>query len=388
MIEKLVPLHQEIIDIRRTFHKNPEVSFKEEKTPAFIAEYLNKLGNIEVKENVGGRGVTATIKGKTPGKCVALRADFDALAMPDEKDVEYKSQVEGVMHGCGHDAHAASLLGIAKVLSENTDALKGSVRLVFQFAEEMSPGGAISMIEDGCLDGVDAIFATHVRSTEPVGKILICVGPTMAAADDFKIEIHGKGGHGAYHHQAIDPIVIAANVINGFQQIISRRKAATEPAVITVGMINAGSAFNVIPDVLTMAGTGRSYDPAVQDFMIKEMEAVLKANCEAVGATYTFEYNKGYPSVINPEKEATLVRKATTQIFGEENVLPLKAGMGGEDFSYYLQKVPGCFFYIGAGNVEKGIVHPHHHPKFDIDEDALLYSAQALLGVALEYLES
>lgn len=387
MIEQLTKIHPEVIQIRRHFHINPELSFKEEKTPAYIAEYLNKLG-IEVHKNVGGRGVIGIIKGDNPGKTVALRADFDALPILDEKDVPYKSQVPGVMHACGHDAHAASLLGIANVASKNKHLINGEIRLIFQFAEEVLPGGAISMIKDGCLNGVDAIFGTHVVSHLPVGQYGYRAGVFMGIPDSFTIVVQGKGGHGASPHQTVDPIVTGAALIGNLQQIVSRRVNPLHPAVVTVGQFNAGKAFNVIADTATIIGTVRTMDKKVQDTIITELERIIKGTCDVAGAKYTLDYVKGYPALINHEKETDLVKTSLSTIVDSSAVVELDPTMGGEDFAYYLQKVPGCFFNTGAGNKEKGITIPHHHPKFDIDENALLYASKGLLNVAMDYLSS
>ncbi|MCL2852309.1 MAG: amidohydrolase [Defluviitaleaceae bacterium] len=388
MLEQLTELHPQMIEIRRHFHMNPELSFKEEKTPAHIAEYLEKLGNVEVRRNVGGRGVVGIIKGKNPGKTVALRADFDALELQDEKDVPYKSQVPGVMHACAHDGHAAALMGVANVLSKNTDSFDGEVRLIFQHAEESAPGGAIAMIEDGCLDGVDAIFGTHITSRMPVGIYGYRSGYLMASADKFIINIQGKGGHGAAPHETVDAIVVAANLILNLQTIVSRRVNPMAQAVISVGKVEAGGAFNVIADTAKVMGTVRTFDTAVQDVIIENMEMVVKGCCDAAGATYTLSYEKGYPAVKNHKAETEMAAESLAKIAGKQSLVELEPLMGGEDFSYYLEKVPGSFLYAGGGNAEKGINHPHHHPKFDIDEDSLLFSSKGMLAIALDFLRA
>ena len=385
MLEQLNQIEEEIIKIRRHFHENPEISFKEVNTPKYISEYLTKLG-VEHKTGVGGNGVVAYIKGYEPGpgKCVALRADFDALPMQDEKSVSYKSKIDGVMHACGHDGHTASLLGVANVLSKNTDKFKGEVRLIFQHAEELSPGGAISMVKDGCLDGVDAVFGVHLSSGIELGSAGYTYGPVMANADDFTIELKGKGGHAATPHLTIDPIVLGTNIIQSFQQIVSRKVDPLDPCVISTCKFIAGSAFNIIPENAILEGTVRTYSDEVQDLIIKEMEAVIKKECEKVGATYEFRYGKGYPAVINHEAEAKLFKEVLDS--QGINTLKKKPQMGGEDFSYYVREVPGAFLFIGSSSSPE-TSFPHHHPKFDIDEKALLNSAKGLLGVALKFLE-
>jgi len=386
MLEQLNNIHPEMIELRRHFHMYPELSFQEEKTPAYIAEYLAKLGNVEVKTHVGERGVVGIIKGKNPGKTVALRADFDALNLQDEKDVPYKSQVPGVMHACAHDSHAAALLGVAKVLSQNTDKFNGEVRLLFQHAEEKLPGGAIAMIADGCLDGVNAVFGTHVTSKSPVGTYEYRSGYLMANADTFTINIQGKGGHGASPQETVDAVIIAANVIINLQQIVSRRVDPLSQAVLSVGKIEAGSAHNIIADSALIKGTVRTYETSVQDMIIRDIERIVKGCCESAGATYTIDYEKGYPAVNNDPAETARAVASLSKIVSKENIIEMKPIMGGEDFGYFLQKVPGTFFFTGGGNIEKGITAPHHHPKFDIDEDALLFASKGLLQIALDYL--
>ncbi|WP_275119763.1 M20 family metallopeptidase [Alkalihalobacterium chitinilyticum] len=386
LLDRLEDLYPEMVKLRRYLHENPELSFEEVKTPIMIAEYLEELG-IEVKRGVGGRGVVGMIRGGKPGKTIAIRADFDALPIAEETDVPYKSKVPGVMHACGHDAHTATLLGIAKVLSENRAELSGNVVLIHQFAEELSPGGAKPMIDDGCLDGVDAIFGTHIWSTMPVGEVSYCSGPVMAASDAFDIEIIGKGGHGAAPHETIDSIVVASQFVTSIQQIVSRNMDPLKSAVISVGSFHAGNAFNVIADKVKLNGTVRTFDPAVQDEIIEKLERHLKGVCEASGATYTFEYRKGYPAVVNHEAETNHLAEVAKTIVGEENVNKMDPMMGGEDFAYYLQEVPGTFFFTGAGNEAEGIVYPHHHPKFNLDEKSMLIAAKVLTKAVIAYME-
>ena len=292
------------------------------------------------------------------------------------------------MHACAHDSHAAALLGVAKVLSQNTDKFNGEVRLIFQHAEEYSPGGAIAMVADGCLDGVDAIFGTHAASGTPVGTYEYKSGYLMAIADKFTIKIHGKGGHGAAPHETIDAIVIAANIVINLQQIVSRRVDPLEQAVISLGRIEAGSAFNVIADSAIILGTVRTYNEKIQEMIIQDIEKIIKACCESAGATYSFEYIKGYPAVNNDPTATARAVESLCKVVGKENLVEMKPIMGGEDFSYYLEKVPGALFFTGAGNAAKGITYPHHHPKFDIDEDVLLFESKGLLQIALDYLNA
>lgn len=385
MAERLEQYYDKMVALRRDFHQYPELSFEEVKTPMKIADYLTSLG-IEAKTSVGGRGVVGYIRGGKPGKTVALRADFDALAIQDQKCVPYKSKVPGVMHACGHDAHTATLLGVATVLNERKDEMEGNVVLIFQFAEEVTPGGAKPMIEDGCLDGVDVIFGTHLWATMPVGEIGYRNGPMMAAADRFTITITGKGGHGASPHEAIDPITLGASLVQQLQQIVSRRIDPLKPAVLTVATFHAGNAFNVIPDSATISGTVRTFHPEVQSLIMEEMQRITKAICESGQATYTLNYEKGYPALVNHVKETEHVVASAKKFLSVDKIHEMEPIMGGEDFAYYLQKVPGAFFFTGAGNPEVGASYPHHHPKFDIDEKAMLIAGKILLSATIDYL--
>ena len=391
MIEKvfseLDAIFPETVSLRRFFHQYPELSFQEEKTPAKISEYLNDLG-IKTRTMVGGRGVVGIIQGEQPGKTVAIRADFDALPIQDEKQVPYRSKVPGVMHACGHDAHTALLLSVAKALQTYRGHIKGNIVLIHQFAEEVPPGGALPMIEDGCLDGVDAIFGTHLWTPIPVGKIAIRKGPIMAAADNFTAVIKGKGGHGGQPHETIDPILIAANYLQLLQQIPSRSINPVESAVISVGSFHAGETYNVIPDQAVIKGTVRTFKPEIQNLIIEQMETLLRTLCLAKKADYEFRYEKGYPPVVNHSKETELAAACAKKVVGIENVFETDPLMVGEDFSYYLQKVPGTFFLTGAGNPEKLASFPHHHAKFDIDERAMLYAAKVLAAAAIQYLQN
>lgn len=378
-------LYQEMIELRRHFHKNPELSFQEVYTPKFIAEYHRKLGH-EVRENVGGRGVVAILRGKSPGKTVALRADFDALPIQDEKDVPYKSKIPGVMHACGHDGHTASLLGLAKALRLMNEELVGTIVFIHQHAEEVAPGGAIEMIKDGCLDGVDFIFGTHLWATEPTGKILYKAGPMMAAADRFEIEINGRGGHGAKPHETNDAIVIGSQVVLALQQIVSRRVNPVDPAVLSIGSFEAKNAFNVIADQAKIVGTVRTFNVDVQQLIEKEIETIVNGISIANGTNYRFNYEKGYPALINPVEETSQLVTLANKIQGVSLVEESALQMGGEDFSYYLQKVKGAFFFTGAKNPTGKVEYPHHHPKFDIDEESLKLSAKVLGALTLHYL--
>lgn len=389
MFEKLFAeldgLYDEMVAWRRHLHMHPELSFQEVETPKFIANKLKEFG-VEVRTEVGGRGVVGTIRGGKPGKTVALRADFDALPIDDEKDVTYKSTVPGVMHACGHDGHTATLLAVAKVLSTNREQLQGNIVLIHQFAEELAPGGAKPMIADGCLDGVDAIFGTHLSSNIPYGKISYHEGYTMAAADKFEIEVLGRGGHGAAPHETIDSIVVASQLVVKLQQIVARRVSPLKSAVVTVGSFHAGNAFNVIADRAKLTGTVRTFDPEVRDLIEQEMKRIVEGETASAGANYEMLYERGYDALYNHPEETQFFAQMMEQQFGADMLVPGEPSMGGEDFAYYLQKVPGTFFFTGVGNDAIGANYPHHHPKFDIDERGLLLASKALVTVALQYL--
>jgi len=384
LFEKLEASYEEMQVIRRHLHMHPEVSFHETNTAKYIQDYYANLG-VEFTPNVGGNGVVARIKGALPGKTVALRADFDALPIQDEKDVPYKSTVPGVMHACGHDGHTATLLVLGKTLFEMREQLSGEYVLIHQHAEEYAPGGAKPMIEAGCLEGVDAIFGTHLWSLTPANTIEYRVGPIMAAADRFEITIQGRGGHGASPHQTKDSIVIGAQLITNLQQIVSRRVNPVESAVLSVGSFVAHNAFNVIADSAKLIGTVRTFIPEVRDLMERELERVIQGTCLANDCTYEFLYERGYSAVVNHEAETNLLKEVAEQIPGVLEVRETEQHMGGEDFAFYLEKVPGTFFFTGAQ--PKGEVYPHHHPKFDFEESAMLVAAKTLGSAVISYQE-
>lgn len=381
LFEKLDQAYEDMVIIRRHLHMHPELSFQEVNTAQYIFDFYAQLG-IEVKAGVGGNGVVARVKGARSGKTVALRADFDALPIQDEKDVPYKSTVPGVMHACGHDGHTATLLQLAKAIFEMRENLAGEYVFIHQHAEEFAPGGAISMIEDGCLDGVDVIFGTHLWSLIPFKTIEYRSGPVMAAADRFDIVIQGAGGHGAAPHQTKDAIVIGAQLVMNLQQLVSRRVDPIESAVLSVGSFIADNAFNVIADSAKIGGTVRSFSPDVRDLMEREMERVVKGTAIATDCDIQFDYFRGYPAVVNHAQETEFLKAVAESIPGIDAVEESKPQMGGEDFAYYLEQVPGTFFFTGAQIAEP---YPHHHPKFDFEEKAMLLAAKTLGAAALDY---
>lgn len=380
-IDKLYP---EMVEIRRYLHQHPELSFQETETAKYISAFYEKL-SIPYKANVGGNGVIATLKGGKPGKTVALRADFDALPIHEENDVPYKSKTNGIMHACGHDGHTATLLSLAKAIQPFQSDLPGTIIFLHQHAEELVPGGAKSMIEAGALDSVDAVFGTHLWATTPFGVIQTSKDAFMAGADSFEITIQGKGGHGAYPHQTKDAVLLGSQLVFELQQIVSRRLDPLATAVITVGTFEAGDAFNIIADTAKLSGTVRYLDSAIQDQVIKEMENIIKGVCTGNEASYTFQYNKGYPPLVNHEKEAVLVLQAGEKIDEVVQAEEIVPEMGGEDFAYYMLERPGAYFFTGAQ--KEGHAYPHHHPKFDIDERALPVAAKTLIQAYFDYQE-
>jgi amidohydrolase len=383
LFSKLEDYYEDMVTIRRFMHQHPELSFQEYNTAQYIKEFYEKLG-VEVKGNIGGNGVVAKVYGNKPGKTVALRADFDALPIHDEKDVPYKSLVPGVMHACGHDGHTATLLVLAKVLNELKADLEGNYVFIHQHAEEYAPGGAITMIEDGCLEGVDVIFGTHLWASEPTGTIQYRTGPIMAAADRFEIDIQGKGGHGAQPHKTKDAIVTASQLVINLQQIVSRKVNPVESAVVTVGSFTAENAFNVIADKAKLVGTVRTFNDDVRQYIEEEMERIIQGTCHLSDSTYKFLYERGYPAVVNHAKETEFLISAAREVPEVTTIEESEPQMGGEDFSYYLKEVPGTFFFTGAKPPGANPGYPHHHPKFDIDENAMLIAAKTLGTAAIK----
>ncbi|MBL3730338.1 amidohydrolase [Lysinibacillus sp. HST-98] len=389
-MEKLFTLldanYNEMVGIRRHLHEYPELSFEEVETPSYIATFHRELGHV-VREGVGGRGVVAILRGGKPGKTVALRADFDALAIQEENDVPYQSKIAGKMHACGHDGHTATLLGLAKALNAMRDQIEGNVVFIHQHAEEVAPGGAKPMIEDGCLEGVDVIFATHLWAPTPLGEILVKDGAIMAAADKVEITVQGKGGHGAEPHHSIDAVTLASQFVVNAQQLVSRRIDPLKSAVLTIGHFEAINPFNVIADRVVLAGTIRTFEEEVRIQMEQELEAVLNATCLAFGASYEYRYTRGYPPVYNHQRETEFLAQLASTVPGVDQVITCPPFMIGEDFAYYLEKVPGTFFFTGAKKPEWETAYPHHHARFDFDERAMLIAAKTLGKATLTYLK-
>ncbi len=376
---------EEMVALRRYFHERPELSFQEVHTPATIAKFHRELG-LEVREHVGERGVVATLRGGKPGKTVALRADFDALAIQELNDVPYKSKNDGVMHACGHDGHTATLLIVAKVLAPLREKLAGNIVFIHQHAEEIAPGGAKAMIEDGCLDGVDVIFGTHLWAPTPLGDVLVRSGELMAAADRFEIKIQGRGGHGAEPHQTVDAIVTAAQFITSAQTLVARRVDPLKSAVVSIGHIEAINPFNVIADSVILKGTVRTFDNEVRHLLEREIETLLDATCRGANASYEYTYFRGYPPVITHAAETEFIAQIAAEVPEVKNIIECPPFMIGEDFAYYLQHVPGTFFMTGAKDPAWDTVYPHHHANFNFDERAMLIAAKVLGKAAIQYL--
>ena len=371
----------QVVEWRRDFHRNPEVAFQEKRTASVIRQYLENLG-IPVTEcaETGLRGV---LQGDPGGKTVALRADMDALPLKEEGDKEYISQNPEAAHCCGHDGHMAILMGAVKLLSERKNEFKGNVIFLFQPSEERIPGGAKRMIEEGALEGVDTIFGLHLWVPLPTGAVGVVKGPMMAQPDDFTIIVRGKGGHGSMPHQTVDPILVASQIVVNAQSIVSRNMDPLKPAVVSFGTIEGGTIYNIIPGEVRLTGTVRSFEPEIKNIAKKRIEEIAEGTAKAMGASVEFSYEEGYPPLVNDETMANFVLDVAKRTLGKDKVVDIDPVMGGEDFAYFLEKVPGAFLFLGAGD---GMDFPHHHPAFDIDENVLPQGVLLMTSLALEYL--
>jgi len=385
--QRIRALHPKLVEQRRDLHRHPELAFEEVRTSGIVAEWCRGLG-LDVRTNVAKTGVVAKLHGGRPGKTIALRADMDALPIDDRKTCNYASQVRGKMHACGHDVHVTMALGAATILASMRDAIDGDVVFLFQPAEE-GPGGALPMIQEGALDGVDFIVGQHMGPLHETGEIAVAEGPAMAAADFFELTIVGRGGHGAYPHLSIDAIPIAAQVVTALQTIVSRGVDPLKSAVVSVGTIEGGYRSNVVADRVKMTGTTRSFDPLVRQAIKERVEAIVSGVVGAHGASYELEYRLGYPPLVNHKGASAMLRRVASELLGKEHVHTVPASMGGEDFAYYLEKIPGCFYWLGCrtGTTDElGNTPNIHHPAFDIDEEAIVYGVQLFVHAALEFL--
>jgi amidohydrolase len=370
----ILEMQPSLVQWRRDFHRFPELGFQERRTSTAIAEKLTAWG-IPHQTGIAQTGIVATITGKKKGngKVLAIRADMDALPIQEENIISYRSQIDNMMHACGHDGHTAIALGIAKYLWEHRADFSGTVKVIFQPAEE-GPGGAKPMIEAGVLENpkVDALIGLHLWNNLPLGTVGVRSGALMAATEYFHCKIIGRGGHGALPQQTIDSILVAAQVVNSLHSIVSRNVSPLESAVISIGEFHAGSAVNVIADSARISGTVRYFNPEVGAKLAVRLEEVIAGVCAAHGAKYDLQYHKLYPAVINDYAIAELVRSvAETVIETPEGIVPECQTMGGEDVSFFLEAVPGCYFFLGSANSDKGLAYPHHHPRFNFDEIAL-----------------
>jgi len=378
----------EFIDVRHHLHANPELSYEEYETSMFVQQQLQKFGiPFEVKAVTG---VVGLIKGNNPGKkTIALRADMDALPITEENDIPYKSKKKGIMHACGHDVHTTCLLGAAKILNELRDKWEGTIKLIYQPGEEKNPGGASLMIKDGVLENPrpSAIFGLHVHPGLPLGKTSFREGKVMASADELYITVKGKGGHAASPHLCIDPILIASHLITSLQQVISRNNNPYNPTVLSITSFQGGTTTNVIPNEVQLKGTFRSMD---EEWRFKAHELIRKISTDLVhsmGGQINLTIDVGYPSVYNNEKLNSVAKQKAGEFMGQENVEETEKRMGAEDFGYYSQLIPGCFYRLGVMNAEKGITSGVHTPTFNIDENAIEIGMgmMAWLGSSVEF---
>lgn len=375
-------LHTKVKGYREHIHAHPELSYQEFNTMKFVANVLSELG-IEHTTEIGGTGIVAMIKGDqhtNDQTCVALRADLDALPIQEENEVVYKSTVHGVMHACGHDVHTSILLGTAELLHEIRNELPQPVKLIFQPGEEKNPGGATYMIRDGALENpkVERIFALHVFPDMEVGKVGFKEGLYMASCDEIHLTIHGKGGHGATPHQCIDPIFVGAEIVTSLQQIVSRKCDPKTPCVLSFGHFEALGATNVIPGKAHLKGTFRTMNEPWREEALKLIENSIQHIAAASGASVTLEISRGYPYLENDPATTASMREKAIAHLGSQRVEELPIRLTAEDFSYYSQVIPACFFRLGVRNEAKGITYGVHHPKFDIDTDALVIGMEMM----------
>lgn len=373
----------EVVATRRDLHEHPELGFEERRTAELVARRLEALG-FEVHTGIGRTGVVGVLRGARPGKTIMLRADMDALPLEEENDVPYRSHTPGTMHACGHDGHVAILLGAARVVMSRRDEVAGTVCFLFQPAEE-GKGGARAMVEDGVLErfGIERAYGLHLASAHPVGQVGFREGPFYASSDSIEITIEGKGGHGASPHLSIDPVYVASQFVIAVQQIVSRQVDPIEPAVVTIGAINGGTTHNVIPSRVRLLGTVRAFNAGVRAAMAERIERVLRGVCESSGASYTFEYLWRYPVTSNDAEQTRYARALAEKIAGPAQVAEVPRLMGAEDFSFFAERVPACFFTLGSNGGEAS-AFPHHHARFDIDESALATGVRMMAALALD----
>jgi len=378
-------LRDTVIGWRRYLHQNPELSFHEERTAQFVYDRLSELDGLEVSRPTR-TSVVARLVGLRPGPVIAMRADMDALPITELNEVEYVSRNPGVMHACGHDGHTSMLLGAATVLAGLRERLHGEVRFIFQHAEELFPGGAQEMVDAGVMDGVDLVIGAHLWLPMPVGQVGVRAGALMASPDVFRLVIRGAGGHAALPHETVDSIAVAAQVVTNLQHIVARNVDPLDHAVVSVTRFISGTAENVIPGSAELTGTVRTFGDPWRSRIAELMDRIVRGVTEAHGATYELTFQRSYRPVVNDEKATEFMRRVVVEAVGEDALVEARPCMGGEDFSAFQQRAPGSFFFIGARDEERGVVHPHHHERFDIDERALESGVAIFITAALDYL--
>lgn len=386
-IDEMVP---DIVALRRDLHEHPELAFEEVRTSGIVAQRLRALG-LDVQTGVAKTGVVGLLRGGKSGpgaKTIAIRADMDALPIHELNEIDYRSTVDGKMHACGHDGHTSIALAVADILSKRRDELNGNVKFVFQPAEEQV-GGAAPMVKEGAMEGVDGIIGLHLISNYQLGRVGVRSGPVFASADKFVITVRGKGGHAAMPEGSVDPIVIAAYIITALQTLISRETSPFSPAVITIGKVQAGSAFNIIPETAELHGTMRAFSKEHREKLLRRIDELASGVASAMGGSSEVQLFDGCPPCVNEEAMTGLVHKAAVEAVGEQAVDTGEGVMttGSDDMACFLDAVPGCYFIVGANNPAKGANYPHHHPRFNIDEDALPVAVEVLARAAMDYLK-
>lgn len=383
---KTIPI-QKVIEYRRHIHQYPELSFKEFKTADYVETILKTIENVEIIRPTQ-TSVLATIKGQYPGKTILLRADMDALPMQEETGLEFTSMIENVAHTCGHDTHTAMLLGSVHVLSTLTDQLHGTVKFIFQHAEELNPGGAIEIVKTGLLDDVDAVLGLHIMTDKEVGTIhLKPEGPTTTAADGFSLKIQGKGSHGSMPHLGVDPIIVGVQIVNQLQTIVSRICPPDELAVITIGEFKAGVAPNVIADTAYLSGNIRTTNEKTREKITETIKKMIHNICDSYHATYELDYQHSYPAVINDKDLSAQIKTSAQKVLGEENVFDAPLMTASEDFAYYQQVAPSTYIQLGGGLAKDGYEYANHNPKFMINEEALEAGIKVEVQSVLDYLK-
>ena len=381
--ESAKAIEEHLRQLRREFHRHPETSGNERETAARIVRELEDIGGFEIREGVGGNGVIAELSGALPGPTTALRADMDALQIEEETGLSFRSENPGVMHACGHDNHITMALGAARLLAQGKDELRGRVRMIFQPSEELSPqGGSRKMIEEGALEGVDAVFGMHVWPDLPLGKVGVKAGPLMAASDHFTVTIKGKPSHAARPNEGIDALVAGAQFVTAAQTIVSRNADPMKSIVITIGRLNAGTRYNIIAGECVLEGTCRTFDPSVRDLAERRLSEVLAGICTVSGCTGELNYERGYMAVMNDGKMADYMKESADRILGNGTAVTVEPAMTAEDFSFYLDKKPGAFAWIGTTPPGE-TVWPLHSSHYSPDEGVLWRGAALLAGLAL-----